>query len=102
MKPAFVLTGGDARGAQQVGALKADADLHAKQAHNRYPIISGNSVVAVAVAAEEITYDTTYDEHLCGNSQHYACVTNPQALFPTPPFPVGHCFCEINDICCGD
>jgi len=54
MKPALVLSGGGARGAYQVGALKAIADLHAKNAHNPFSIISGTSagaVNAVALAA---------------------------------------------------
>ena len=54
MKPALVLSGGGARGAYQVGVLKAIADLHAKNAHNPFSIISGTSagaVNAVALAA---------------------------------------------------
>src|SRR5210317_1477579 len=54
MKPALVLSGGGARGAYQVGVLKAVADLHAKNAHNPFSIISGTSagaVNAVALAA---------------------------------------------------
>ncbi|MDX1734277.1 MAG: patatin-like phospholipase family protein [Halioglobus sp.] len=54
MKPALVLSGGGARGAYQVGVLKAIGDLHAKHARNPFSIISGTSagaVNAVALAA---------------------------------------------------
>lgn len=54
MKPALVLSGGGARGAYQVGVLKAISDLHEKNAHNPFSIISGTSagaVNAVALAA---------------------------------------------------
>ncbi len=54
MKPALVLSGGGARGAYQVGVLKAIADLHAKNACNPFSIISGTSagaINAVALAA---------------------------------------------------
>ncbi|MEH6518874.1 MAG: patatin-like phospholipase family protein [Halioglobus sp.] len=54
MKPALVLSGGGARGAYQVGVLKAIADLHSKDARNPFSIISGTSagaVNAVALAA---------------------------------------------------
>jgi NTE family protein len=54
MKPALVLSGGGARGAYQVGVLKAIADLHEKNARNPFSIISGTSagaVNAVALAA---------------------------------------------------
>ena len=54
MKPALVLSGGGARGAYQVGVLKAIADLHAKDARNPFSIISGTSagaINAVALAA---------------------------------------------------
>ena len=54
MKPALVLSGGGARGAYQVGVLKAIADLHAKDTRNPFSIISGTSagaVNAVALAA---------------------------------------------------
>jgi NTE family protein len=54
MKPALVLSGGGARGAYQVGVLKAIADLYPKNAHNPFSIISGTSagaVNAVALAA---------------------------------------------------
>ena len=54
MKPALVLSGGGARGAYQVGVLKAIADLHAKNARNPFSIISGTSagaINAVALAA---------------------------------------------------
>lgn len=54
MKPALVLSGGGARGAYQVGALKAIADLHEKHARNPFSILSGTSagaINAVAIAA---------------------------------------------------
>ena len=54
MKPALVLSGGGARGAYQVGVLKAIADLHPKDARNPFSIISGTSagaINAVALAA---------------------------------------------------
>ncbi len=54
MKPALILSGGGARGAYQVGVLKAVADLHEKNAHNPFSIISGTSagaLNAVALAA---------------------------------------------------
>jgi NTE family protein len=54
MKPALVLSGGGARGAYQVGVLKAIADLHPKNSCNPFSIISGTSagaVNAVALAA---------------------------------------------------
>lgn len=51
MKPALVLSGGGARGAYQVGVLKAIADLHAKHAHNPFAIISGTSAGAINAVA---------------------------------------------------
>ncbi len=54
MKPALVLSGGGARGAYQVGVLKAIADLHEKNARNPFSVISGTSsgaINAVALAA---------------------------------------------------
>lgn len=54
MKTALVLSGGGARGAYQVGVLKAIADLHPKHASNPFSIISGTSagaINAVALAA---------------------------------------------------
>lgn len=53
-KRALVLSGGGARGAYQVGVLKAIADLHPKNAHNPFSIISGTSsgaINAVGLAA---------------------------------------------------
>jgi NTE family protein len=47
VKPALVLSGGGARGAYQVGVLKAIADLHPKNAHNPFSIITGTSAGAV-------------------------------------------------------
>ncbi|MBT8138826.1 MAG: patatin-like phospholipase family protein [Gammaproteobacteria bacterium] len=54
MKTGLVLSGGGARGAYQVGVLKAIADLHPKHASNPFSIISGTSagaINAVALAA---------------------------------------------------
>ncbi len=54
MKTGLVLSGGGARGAYQVGVLKAIADLRPKHAHNPFSIISGTSsgaINAVALAA---------------------------------------------------
>ncbi len=54
MKSALVLSGGGARGAYQVGVLKAIAELLPKHAHNPFSIISGTSsgaINAVALAA---------------------------------------------------
>ncbi len=54
MKTGLVLSGGGARGAYQVGVLKAIADMQPKQAHNPFSIISGTSagaINAVALAA---------------------------------------------------
>lgn len=54
MKPALVLSGGGARGAYQVGVLKAISDLRPKQSPNPFSIISGTSsgaINAVALAA---------------------------------------------------
>lgn len=53
-KTALILTGGGARGAYQVGVLKAIADMHPKEAANPFRIISGTSagaLNAVALAA---------------------------------------------------
>lgn len=53
-KTALVLTGGGARGAYQVGVLKAVADLFPKRSHNPFSIITGTSagaINAVAIAA---------------------------------------------------
>lgn len=53
-KTALVLTGGGARGAYQVGVLKAIADLFPKRSQNPFSIITGTSagaINAVAIAA---------------------------------------------------
>ena len=53
-KTALVLSGGGARGAYQVGVLKAVSDMFPKHSHNPFAIISGTSagaVNAVALAA---------------------------------------------------
>lgn len=54
MKSGLVLSGGGARGAYQVGVLKAMAELLPKHEHNPFSIISGTSsgaINAVALAA---------------------------------------------------
>lgn len=54
MKAGLILSGGGARGAYQVGVLKAIAELQPKHAHNPFSIISGTSsgaINAVALAA---------------------------------------------------
>ena len=47
MKTGLVLSGGGARGAYQVGVMKAIADLHPKRAANPFTIISGTSAGAI-------------------------------------------------------
>ena len=54
MKTGLILSGGGARGAYQVGVLKAIADIHPKHATNPFSVISGTSagaLNAVALAA---------------------------------------------------
>ena len=51
MKTALVLSGGGARGAYQVGVLKAIADMHPKHASNPFSIISGTSAGAINAVA---------------------------------------------------
>lgn len=54
MKPGLVLSGGGARGAYQVGVLKAVSELHPKNARNPFSVLSGTSagaINAVALAA---------------------------------------------------
>ena len=54
MKTGLVLSGGGARGAYQVGVLKAMADIHPKSATNPFNIITGTSsgaINAVGLAA---------------------------------------------------
>ena len=51
MKTGLVLSGGGARGAYQVGVLKAIADLHPKHATNPFTIISGTSAGALNAVA---------------------------------------------------
>jgi NTE family protein len=51
MKTGLVLSGGGARGAYQVGVLKAIADLHPKHAANPFSIISGTSAGALNAVA---------------------------------------------------
>ena len=50
-KTGLVLSGGGARGAYQVGVLKAMADLHPKKASNPFSIISGTSAGALNAVA---------------------------------------------------
>lgn len=51
MKTGLVLSGGGARGAYQVGVLKAIADLHPKHEANPFLIISGTSAGALNAVA---------------------------------------------------
>lgn len=54
VKCGLVLSGGGARAAYQVGVLKAIAEMHPKQAHNPFSVITGTSagaINAVALAA---------------------------------------------------
>ncbi len=51
MKTGLVLSGGGARGAYQVGVLKAIGDLRPKNAHNPFSIISGTSSGAINAVA---------------------------------------------------
>lgn len=51
MKTGLVLSGGGARGAYQVGVLKAIADMHPKHASNPFSIISGTSAGALNAVA---------------------------------------------------
>ena len=50
-KTALVLSGGGARGAYQVGVLKAIADMHPKKAANPFTIVSGTSAGALNAVA---------------------------------------------------
>ena len=47
MKTGLVLSGGGARGAYQVGVLKAIADLHPKHSSNPFNVITGTSAGAI-------------------------------------------------------
>lgn len=51
MKTGLVLSGGGARGAYQVGVLKAIGDLRPKNAHNPFAVISGTSSGAINAVA---------------------------------------------------
>jgi len=51
LKTGLVLSGGGARGAYQVGVLKAIADIHPKHASNPFLIISGTSAGALNAVA---------------------------------------------------
>lgn len=51
MKTGLILSGGGARGAYQVGVLKAIADMHPKHAANPFTIISGTSAGAINAVA---------------------------------------------------
>ncbi len=51
MKTGLILSGGGARGAYQVGVLKAIADIHPKHAANPFTIISGTSAGALNAVA---------------------------------------------------
>ena len=71
-KTALVLPGGGARGAFQVGVLKALAELLPKASHNPFPVISGTSAGAVnavvlASRAERFRSAIAELEHVWGN-----------------------------------
>lgn len=51
MKTGLILSGGGARGAYQVGVLKAIADIHPKHTTNPFSIISGTSAGALNAVA---------------------------------------------------
>ncbi len=51
MKTGLVLSGGGARGAYQVGVLKAISELRPKHAHNPFSVISGTSAGAINAVA---------------------------------------------------
>ena len=56
MTTGLILSGGGARGAYQVGVLRAVADILPRQVYNPFPIICGTSagaINAVTLAAHE-------------------------------------------------
>jgi NTE family protein len=72
MKTALVMPGGGARGAFQVGVLKAVSELLPRACHNPFPIISGTSAGAVnslvlASASKRFHVGVTELEHVWGN-----------------------------------
>lgn len=72
LRPALVLPGGGARGAFQVGVLKALAELLPKNSANPFPVISGTSaggVNAAVLAAKAQHFRTAVAEleHVWGN-----------------------------------
>ena len=72
IKTALVLPGGGARGAFQVGVLKAIAELLPRGSHNPFPIISGTSAGAVnsvvlASRSERLRSAVAELEHVWGN-----------------------------------
>ena len=72
IKTALVMPGGGARGAFQVGVLKAVSELLPPACHNPFPIISGTSAGAVnslvlASASKRFHVGVTELEHVWGN-----------------------------------
>jgi NTE family protein len=72
LKTALVMPGGGARGAFQVGVLKAIAELLPRGCHNPFPIISGTSAGAVnslvlASEAKRFHVGVAELEHVWGN-----------------------------------
>lgn len=68
-KRGLVLSGGGARGAYQVGVLKAISEMHVKQARNPFSIITGTSAgainaVALAASANNFRLAVRKVEHL--------------------------------------
>jgi len=68
-KRGLVLSGGGARGAYQVGVLKAIADMHKKHAPNPFSVITGTSAgainaVALAASANNFRLAVKKVEHL--------------------------------------
>jgi NTE family protein len=83
-KTALVLSGGGARGAYQVGVLKAVSDMFPKQSHNPFSIISGTSagaVNAVAIAASANNFRLSIKKvEKIWNSLHVCNVYNADSL----------------------
>ena len=65
LKLGLILPGGGARGAYQVGVLKAIAQLLPKRAHNPFPVISGTSagsINAAVLAAKAARFEFAVSE----------------------------------------
>jgi NTE family protein len=89
IKTALVLPGGGARGAFQVGVLKAIAELLPRRSHNPFPIISGTSAGAVnsvvlATRAERLRSAVAELEHVWGNFRcHHVYKTDHLTMLKT-------------------